>query len=79
MKITQAVAKRTRDLLIENKISQYRLEKNMNIHHGTMTGIMSTKNSSMNLKTVLQICKGLGVTPEQFFADPIFTSDELDI
>lgn len=79
MTITQTVAKRIKEFLLRKEMSQYRLEKITAIHHGTMSNIMAGKSNSLNLKTVLLICKGLGVTPSEFFDHPSFTSDELDI
>ena len=79
MKIAEAVAKRTKELLQEKNMSQYRLEKNMTIPHGTMIDIMSAKNNSVNLRTALQIAKGLGITAGEFFTSPYFENEDLDI
>ena len=79
MKIADAVAQRTRELLVARGMSQYRLEKNMAIPHNTMTTIMTAKNNSVNLKTVLQISKGLEITPSEFLDSPLFQGDDLDI
>ena len=78
MTISQAIAKRIRDLLVEKNMTQYKLGIDMAIHHGTMMGIMSAKHKGANIRTIFLICKGLGVTPEEFFADPMFTGDMLD-
>ena len=40
---------------------------------------MRETNKSVNLKTVLQIVRGLDMTVSEFFDDPIFKSDELEI
>ena len=78
MKISEAVARRTKDLIAQKNITQYRLCKDIDMHLNTMTNIMTAKNKSVNLKTILQISKGLGITPSEFLDDPIFTSVELD-
>ncbi len=79
MKLSTAVAMRTSDLLREKNMSQYRLERNVAMPHNTMRTLMSEKNSGVNLKTVMQLIRGLGVTAAQFFDDPIFESDDLEI
>ena len=79
MKIAEVVSQRTRELLLEKGITQYRLEKDMAIPHNTMTTIMTAKNKSVNLKTVMQIARGLGITASEFLDDPRFNDEEVDI
>ena len=78
MTICQAVAKRINGLLTERKMSQYRLEKNSGIQHGTMNGIMSAKNKGIELNTVIMIAKGFGLSVIEFLDDPVFLSDALE-
>ena len=40
---------------------------------------MGERNSGVNLKTVMQIIRGLGMTTAQFFDDPIFENPDLEI
>ena len=40
---------------------------------------MSERNSGVNLRTVMQIIRGLDMTVAEFFDDPIFESQDLDI
>ena len=79
MKLSTAVALRISNLLREKNMSQYRLEKNIAMPHNTMKTLMGERNKSVNLRTVLQIIRGLDLTVSEFFNDPIFESDELDI
>jgi DNA-binding Xre family transcriptional regulator len=79
MKTSEVVAKRIRALLFEKNITQYKLCKNMAIPEITLTRIMTTKNKSVNLNTILLVCRGIGITAGEFFTDPIFESPELDI
>lgn len=79
MKLSTAVAMRISDILLEKNMSQYRLEKNIAMPHNTMKTLMSERNSGVNLKTVMQIIRGLGMTTAQFFDDPIFENPDLDI
>lgn len=47
--------------------------------HETMRYLMGNKNKTVNMKTVLLIIRGLGITAAEFFDDPIFEDPELEI
>ncbi len=79
MKISTAVALRISNILRERNMSQYRLEKTIDMPHNTMKTLMHERNESVNLKTVMQIIRGLDMTVAQFFDDPLFESSELEI
>ena len=79
MKLSTAVARRISKILFEKQLSQYKLERKIAMPHNTMKTLMGERNNGVNLKTVMQIIKGLDMTPAQFFDDPLFESEELDI
>ncbi len=79
MKLSTAVAMRISNILREKNMSQYRLEKNIAMPHNTMKTLMGERNKSVNLRTVMQIIKGLDMTTAEFFDDPLFESDDLEI
>ena len=79
MKLSKAVAMRVSEILRERKMSQYRLEKIIAMPHNTMKSLMGERNNSVNLKTVMQIIRGLEMTTAEFFDDPIFESEDLEI
>lgn len=79
MTVCQAVAKRVNELLIERKMTQYRLEQNSGIQHGTMNSIMDAKNKGVELNTVMMIARGFKMSVIEFLDDPIFKSEELEI
>lgn len=79
MKLSTAVATRIGNILREKQMSQYRLEKIIAMPHNTMKTLMGARNSSVNLKTIMQIIGGLEMTAAEFFADPIFERDDLEI
>lgn len=79
MTVCQAVAKRVNRLLTERKMSQYRLEQNSGIQHGTMNSIMSARNKGVELNTVIMIAKGFNMTVIEFLDDPVFASDDLEV
>lgn len=79
MKLSKAVAMRVSEILRERKMSQYRLEKIIAMPHNTMKSLMGERNDSVNLKTVMQIIRGLEMTTAEFFNHTIFESDDLEI
>jgi len=79
MTVNDAVAKRISDLLEEKGISQYRLEKNAGILHGSMQCIMGGRNKTVTLSTLILISRGLGITVKDFLDDEIFSSEEIEI
>ncbi len=79
MKLSTAVAMRISNILRERNMSQYRLEKKIAMPHNTMKTLMSERNNGVNLKTVMQIIRGLEMTATDFFDDPIFEDPDLEI
>lgn len=79
MKVAKAVALRVSKLLHEKSMTKYRLEKKMSIPHNTMQSIFREETDGINLKTVMLMIKGLDVKPSEFFDDPLFDCDNLDI
>ena len=63
----------------QKNLSQYRLEKIIAMPHNTMKTLMGERNKSVNLKTVMQIARGLDMTLSEFFNDPIFENSDLEI
>lgn len=79
MKLSAAVAQRIGKLLEQRGMSQYRLERMIAMPHNTMKTLMGARNNSVNLKTIMQIIRGLDLTAAEFFADPLFERDDLEI
>lgn len=78
MKLSQAVAERIRNILKEKNISQYRLEKEINMPHNTLKSLMKATNSGVNLRTVFQVACGLNMSIAEFFDDKIFDRENFD-
>ena len=78
MTVNDAVAKRISKLLKEKGITQYRLEQNSGIQHGSMQCIMNGRNKTVTLSTVIMLARGFGMSLPQFLDDEIFTSEELE-
>ena len=79
MTVNNAVAKRITKLLKQNNMSQYRLEQESGIQHGSMQCIMNGRNKTVTLSTVIMLAKGFGITLAEFLDDEIFYSEDLEI
>ena len=79
MTVCDAVAKRISALLKEKDMTQYRLEVNSGIQHGSMQCIMNGRNKSIKLDTVMMIAEGFNMTLIEFLNDEIFTAEEIEL
>ena len=79
MTVNNAVAKRISNLLLERNMSQYRLEQESGIQHGSMQCIMNGRNKTVTLSTVIMIARGFNMSLTEFLDDELFRSDDLDI
>lgn len=78
MTVNNAVALRITNLLKEKNMTQYRLEQESGIQHGSMQCIMNGRNKTVTLSTVIMLAKGFKMSPSEFLDDELFMSDELE-
>ncbi|MBQ9797185.1 MAG: helix-turn-helix transcriptional regulator [Clostridia bacterium] len=79
MTVNNAVAKRISKLLLEKGISQYRLEQESGIQHGSMQCIMNGRNKTVTLSTVMLLAKGFHMSLTEFLDDELFSSEDLEL
>ena len=79
MTVNDAVAKRISALLAEKKMTQYRLEQNSGILHGSMACIMNGRNKTVTLSTVIMLARGFGMTLLEFLNGVVFMSEEFEV
>ncbi len=72
MTISQAVALRIMELLRAQNLTQYKLEQKANLSHETVKSIMKGKAKGVNLKTVIAIAEGFGMTVSEFLNSDLF-------
>ena len=77
--VNDAVAKRVTMLLRQKNMSQYRLEQESGIQHGSMQCIMNGRNKTVTLSTVILLARGFDMTLTEFLDDEIFQSEDLEI
>lgn len=79
MLLNEFIAEKLEKLRKEKKLGVYTLCNRAAISYETYRSIRRNKNKDIYLRTLLILLRTLGVTPQEFFSDPMFTSDELDI
>lgn len=79
MTVNNAVAMRIFNLLNEKGMTQYRLEQNSGILHGSLQCIMNGRNKTVTLSTVMMLARGFDMTLLEFLDDEVFRSENLEI
>lgn len=79
MNISKAVAMRIAELLKAQGLTQYRLEQRACLSHDTVKSIMKGKAKGVNLKTVIAIADGFGMSVSEFLDCELFTYDALNM
>ena len=79
MTVNDAVARRITKLLHERNMSQYRLEQESGIQHGSMQCIMNGRNKTVTLSTVIMLARGFNMPLTEFLNDDIFRSEDLEV
>ena len=79
MVLNELISLKLETIRKEKKMGVYTLCNKAAISYETYRSIRKNRNKDIYLRTVLILLRTLEVSPEEFFADPMFTSDELDI
>lgn len=73
--------KRIKQLMAERGWTDYRLAKEANLSHSTVTN-MFNRNNAPTLPTLEAVCKALGITLAQFFSegeDDLLTEEQREL
>ena len=79
MTTQKAVALRISNLLIKNNMTQYALCKRIAMSEETLRSIINERYKTVKLDTIIQICDGLNISLQEFFADDLFRRENLDV
>jgi len=77
--VNDAVARRITKLLQEKDMTQYRLELDSGIQHGSMQCIMNGRNKTVTLSTVIMLARGFNISLTEFLDDDLFRSEDLEV
>lgn len=78
MNLAEAVAKRTKNLLFINNITQYRLCKEACLSRTGVHDMFHGKSKDVNISTIYAIANFFNMSLEEFFADPVFEPENLE-
>lgn len=79
MTLNEAFAIRVKEIMQENKITQYKITQETGIYASTMNYILHSKTKASNFKTMALIIRALGVSVAEFFNSPVFDFENLEI
>ena len=78
MKLNEAVSRRLGELLQKQGMTQYQLSGASGLPKSTISNIVHCQYDSMKLRVIHEICQGLGIGIDTFFASPLFKEDNLE-
>lgn len=78
MYLNEIVSKKLEQIRKEKKLGVYTLCQRAAISYETYRSIRTNKNKDIYLRTIFILLKALDVTPAEFFADEVFSSEDLD-
>lgn len=78
MKLNQAVSERLTQLLKEKGMTQYQLYMKSGVPKSTIGNVINCSYDSVKLRVIHEMCQGLGVGLDAFFASPLFDENNLE-
>lgn len=79
MRSKRALQIRILDLCYDHDLSLNALSARCGITQSTLNNIITGRNNSITIQTVLKICRGLDMDLQEFFDDDIFRDIEQEI
>ena len=78
MKLNQAVSERLTQLLNEKDMTQYQLYMKSGVPKSTIGNVINCSYDSVKLRVIHEMCQGLGIGLDKFFASPLFDESNLE-
>jgi DNA-binding Xre family transcriptional regulator len=78
MKLNEAVSARLRELLAEKGMTQYQLYMKSGVPKSTIVNVINCSYESVKLRIIHELCQGLGISINDFFASPLFDENNLE-
>ena len=78
MQLNQAVSLRIKELLEQQKMTQYQLFVKSGVPKSTLSNLLSCAYDSVKLRILHEICQGFGISSPEFFDSPLFDEVNLD-
>lgn len=78
MKLNKAVSKRLAELLQEKKMTQYQLHIKSGVPKSTIGNIINCAYPSVKLRVIHEVCQGLDMGLNDFFASELFSESNVE-
>ena len=78
MKLNEAVSVRLRELLVEKGMTQYQLYLKSGVPKSTIGNVVNCAYDSVKLRVLHELCQGLSMGLDEFFASPLFQEEQLE-
>ena len=78
MKLNEAISERLQELLVEKGMTQYRLYITSGVPKSTIGNVINCSYDSVKLRIIHELCQGLGISLQTFFASPLFDEQTLE-
>lgn len=78
VKLNQAVSERLTQLLNEKGMTQYQLYMKSGVPKSTIGNVVNCSYDSVKLRVIHEMCQGLGIGLDAFFASPLFDENNLE-
>ena len=79
MVLNQYISEKLEAIRKEKHIGVYTLCNKAAISYETYRSIRKNRNKDIYIRTLLIILRALDITPFEFFQDPVYNNNELDI
>lgn len=78
MQLNEAVSKRLIELMHERSMTQYQLYRKSGVPKSTIGNLVNCAYPSMKLRVLHELCQGLEIGLDGFFASPLFDENNLE-
>lgn len=78
VQLNQAVSLRIKELLEQQKMTQYQLFVKSGVPKSTLSNLLSCSYDSVKLRILHEICQGFEISLPEFFDSPLFDENNLD-
>ena len=78
MQLNEAVSKRLSQLLKERNMTQYQLHIKSGVPKSTIGNIINCSYPSVKLRVIHEVCQGLDIGVNDFFASEIFSKSNVE-
>lgn len=79
MRLLEAVGLRTKELLTEKNMSQYKLIKIAKFNEKTIPEIIKGKTTDTKISSIYRIATAIGVSLTEFFDSPLFDKSNIEL